>query len=404
MDAIAKEFQDSGQVFVIDFEKILEYTDSKNPKKEKKSTKEALAAFESGKKAYENLNIQEAITHLEKSKVLYKAALWDENSFEGLRSTKFYLAMAYLADKKDEKAKQELQEMIVLDPRRGQKNPSEKYYSPQIRQLYQKILQELKSSEMGELHIQTTPPKATVFLDGVSQGTTPFDVKDIPIGRHFVRVVPQGDTQGEMIEKSIVEGSNEIDYTFPEVASGDSYSFFQTLGGQKELDQTRATYLDEMGLALGADLFLFLTPLEGKVKGQLYDQRSQELSREVTEVSPPALVSKLLQSLGPDGYVIPGDRAASEQNSESATEATDDQAAGVELKPRSKLSTPHDAKGIDYTQTAEQPSSSGTKAWYQNKWVWIAIGGGLIAAGAGAYAFGLVDFGSSASTVKATIP
>jgi len=111
--------------------------------------------------------------------------------------------MAYLADKKETQAKSELQEMILMDPKRGQTNPSEKYYSPQIRQLYRQVLSEMQSAEKGDLHIQTTPANATVFLDGVAQGVTPFDIQDIPAGKHHIRLVPAGTTQGEMISSRL---------------------------------------------------------------------------------------------------------------------------------------------------------------------------------------------------------
>jgi tetratricopeptide (TPR) repeat protein len=164
MDAIGGEFKKSNQVFIVDFEKILEYVKSKQTKKTKKSTKDALAAFEKGKKAYQNLNIKEAIESLEKSKMLYQDALWDEDSFQGLRTTKFHLAMAYQADKKDTQAKLELQEVILIDPSRSESTLSEKYYSPQIRELYQKVLKEVKTAEAGQVQITTVPARKLLFL------------------------------------------------------------------------------------------------------------------------------------------------------------------------------------------------------------------------------------------------
>lgn len=411
MDAIGKEFKNSGQVFVIDFEKVLEYSSKQNTKSEKKSPKEALAEFEKGKKAYQELNIQESIQAFEKSKKLYQEILGDENSFDGLRATKFNLAMAYLADQKNTQAKLEIQELIIMDPKRDKTKPSEKYYSPEVRELYQKVLKEVNASDKGSVQITTTPSGARVYLDGVAQGSTPTDIQNIPVGRHFFRMVTS-EGSDEFIEKMISEGSNEVEVTIaPPSSGGDTIANFQTVGTQKELNQQRAAYLDEMGLALGADLFVFLTPLQGKVKGQLYDQRSQELSPEITEVSPQALVAKLLKFIGPDGYVVPSDGKSSEETADTVITPTSKQesssGAGVTLKPRSTTSKPGGAgQGLEYNEpSTKEPVVSNSQAWYENKWVWIGIGAGLIGAGAVLYLTGAVQFNnSSISTVRATIP
>lgn len=409
MDAIGNEFKKSGQVFVVDFTKTLEYVKSKQTKKTKKSTKDAVAAFEKGRKAYQNLNIKEAVESLEKSKMLYQDALWNEDSFQGLRTTKFYLAMAYLADKKEAQAKLELQEMILIDPKRAETKPSEKYYSPQVRQLYQKVLKDIEKADHGGVQISTSPSQATVFMDGSSVGKTPIELRDIPAGRHYFRMVSASGEQEEIVEKFIVAGSNEIEYTFSQISTNDTYDYFQTLGTQKELDQPRATYLDEMGLALGADLFVFLTPLQGKVKGQLYDQRSQELSHEVTQANPQALVAELLKALGPDGYVVPSQHEPSKPSAMTSQEQDDsvEPGVGVELKPRSTFAKPQNntgTPGIDYAADMPQKvAEPDNREWYQKPWVWAAIGAGALAAGAGLYFGGALE-GSGNSTVRATIP
>jgi hypothetical protein len=166
-----------------------------------------------------------------------------------------------------------------------------------------------------------------------------------------------------------------------------------------------------MGLALGADLFVFLTPLSGKVKGQLYDQRSQELSREITQSSPQALVAELLKSLGPDGYVVPSEHTpgsapmAQPEMMDSSEE--DPSGVGVELAPRSKLSRPNveASPGIPFNEQPQQAlQSPDTREWHEKPWVWGAIAGGAAAALLGLYFGGVINFDSNSSTVRAVIP
>lgn len=409
VDAIIKEFKASGQVYVVDFEKVMEYVGSKQQKKEKKSTKDAVAAFEKGKKSYQGLNIKEAIASFEKSKLLYQEALWNEESFQGLRTTKFHLAMAYLADQKTTQAKLEIQEMIQIDPNRAKTQPSEKYYSPQVRELYKKVLKEVQAADKGGLQIETTPAGSTVFMDGASIGKTPLDIRDIPLGRHYFRLVTARGDQEEFMEKFIVSGNNEIEFTFKKNVASDAYVNFQTVGDSKELEQSRATFLDEMGLALGADVFVFLTPGQGNVKGQLYDQRSQELSHEAVEASPQALVDELLLSLGPDGYVVPSDRAPKPKTAAPKTQEIKP-STGVELKARSDKAAAAAANpnqsDIDYSAppTAPTINDGGNKAWYQKTWVWVLIGAGVVGGASALYLTDTIKFGKTNSTVRATIP
>ena len=388
MEAIKSEFQNSGRVFVIDFEKVVEYVGGEKKGDRKKDLGKATKAFEKGKEEYQNLRLGEAISSFSTSVALYEKALLDERSFTGYRTAKFHLAMAHLARNDEVKAASELREMITLDPNREKITPSEKYYSPKIRELYKRILKEVLSDPKASLRVQSSPSGATVFLDGVFQGMTPFDIQDVPLGKHFIRLVlPEGKKE-EWIEKNLVEGRNEVEVRFAP-GTTDPYTYFQTLGSQKELSQARATYLDEMGLALGADIFLLLTPLQGKVRGQLYDQRSQELSQEITESNPQSLVQRLLSSLGSDGYVVAG---------QASPDIEEKSGAGIALKPKIES---EQNRAIDYKKPKQQKKVS--KPWYKNHWIWIGIGAGALAAGAGVY-LGSTLNSSTNSTVTATIP
>lgn len=391
LDAISSEFRGSNRVFVIDLIKVLEYLDSKGGSKNEGAIDEAAARFETGKQAYLNLKLDEAIENFSKASELYRLSLSNERSFDGFRSTKFHLAMSYLAKDQKEKAQAELRDMIILDPKRDTTQLSEKYFSPKIRELYKVTLKEVKAMKKGNVRVNVLPAGTAVFMDGVNQGSSPLDLQDVPVGVHYFRLVAQTG-QEEVIEKSIVEGANELDLKLDPGPSSDPMQFFGTLPRGKELDQERATYLDEMGLTLGADIFVFLTPLQGQVKGQLYDQRSQELSREEADSSPQGLVNRLLKSLSSDGYVIPANKMAADEP--EAPQEPIQSTSGIELKPKSN------SAGIDYKPAPTLQAAK--KPWYKNKWVWIGIGAGLAGAGAGAYF--LANQNNVTSTITLTIP
>ena len=44
----------------------------------------------------------------------------------------------------------------------------------------------------GQLHVRTSPPGATIFVDGQQLGTSPIILSDLPSGRHQVRAAMPG--------------------------------------------------------------------------------------------------------------------------------------------------------------------------------------------------------------------
>lgn len=56
------------------------------------------------------------------------------------------------------------------------------------RAMYDKVRAKLLRKKRGVLKITTTPPGATVRLDGVSRGKTPLTIKDLVRGEHYVQV------------------------------------------------------------------------------------------------------------------------------------------------------------------------------------------------------------------------
>jgi TonB family protein len=45
---------------------------------------------------------------------------------------------------------------------------------------------------LGTLHVETTPPGATLSIDGVARGATPLDVTEVPLGTHEVKLELKG--------------------------------------------------------------------------------------------------------------------------------------------------------------------------------------------------------------------
>ncbi|MCB0271843.1 MAG: PEGA domain-containing protein [Bdellovibrionales bacterium] len=383
--AIVSELQKSNKVGLVSDQEVLNFANQYSTNQKPTSSKEAYEFFQQGKLAYQNLDIENSVDYFRKAERLYKDTLWDEESFNAYRTTKFQLAQSFLALNRYDEAQIQMNEVMLLDPDRNEKKLSSKFYSPQVRKLYQDVFEEFQNKEKGDVILQSDPQGASVFLDGKKIGVTPASIKNIPVGKHYFRFTKNG-FEDHFNEQFIVVGENRIESRLQSSSLTSKDAYFTTLDPSQTIEENRRAFLDELGLALGGDIFLFLTPLSGKVQGQLYDQRSQELSPQIQGKTPAELVEKLLRFLGPDGYVVSRDDV-----SQSA------------LVQKDNIEIPNEKPELS-TTAPKQPSTSSENKITKKWWFWPAVGVVVIGAGAGMYAGGVFDQGVSSSTLVTEIP
>ncbi len=387
--AIVQAFRQTEKIQVVDLSAVGSYLAQFQPGGTGEGAKEAARLLKEGQEAYRDLKLKESISLLEKAKILYRNQLSQPENFEGLRACQFHLAMGYLSLKDEARAKEELKEIYRLDPERDSRKLSVQAYPPPIRELYKKVRTEMVKGERGSLEVKSQPTGALVYVNGASTGAAPVVVNELPVGEHFLSLSLKGH-ESRFSSKYVVVGANQFQGRLEEAQSQDYEKYFRIINLEKKLDHHRLAFLDEMGLKLGGDIFVFLTPGQGEVHGQLYDQRSQEMSAKETGNDPKALVAKLLDSLDADGYVIRGQMAPPSEPP----------------KKKTPLSAQPLPSAVPTPGPAKQPGlSSSSRPWYQNPWIWAAVGGGLLLAGGSVLLFSDVAKSSATtSTVRVTIP
>jgi hypothetical protein len=144
---------------------------------------------------------------------------------------------------------------------------------------------------------------------------------------------------------------------------------------------------------------VFLTPGQAEVNGQLYDQRSQELSPIAKDSSPEGLVTKLMRFIDAEGYVakpaLEPEKTEEPSAAPAGTKKIPDQ-----LKPEAEGTFSGEAQAAPQTAPV-----SGGASWYKNPWIWAAIGGGLLLVGGGVFV--VAKYGkqsASTGTVKVVVP
>jgi hypothetical protein len=109
-------------------------------------------------------------------------------------------------------------------------------------------------SAKGSLLVESTPPGAGTFVDGVAIGATPIHLKDIPPGLHLWRVLlPSGEAAGSVVQ--IVPGqSSRVSAQAP---GSDPESKLLAALTQNRIDQSVLEAAAAHAKGLQADLVIF---------------------------------------------------------------------------------------------------------------------------------------------------
>jgi hypothetical protein len=121
----------------------------------------------------------------------------------------------------------------------------------------------LQGGAKGELLIESIPPAAVAWVDGVPLGSTPLRVKDVPAGGHYWRVqLPSGEAVGGVVE---VGAQKQVKVAGQSAATDPETRLLAALS-QNRLDEAAAAAAKQHGQAVGADQVVFgaLSP-EGKI-------------------------------------------------------------------------------------------------------------------------------------------
>lgn len=142
--------------------------------------------FESGKRKYNELFIEEAIKNLEHSLSIIEKHIAVLTDFELLSNVLLYLATSHRMFGENQKAESFMKRYIFINP---DKTLDQNVFSPDITDFFRDIKENYSAySDEGAVAFDTDPPGALVFVDGKVRGTTPLTVSGIKSGKHYYRL------------------------------------------------------------------------------------------------------------------------------------------------------------------------------------------------------------------------
>lgn len=158
----------------------------------------ARAAVEEAKSLRQGRKFNAAEKKLGEALDLYKKGAAGLTDVAELQDAFVLLAAIQYNTGRDEEGAKSLDTALALAPTR--ELPLAKT-SPMFTRVVNAAKANLEKAPKGSLMVESTPAGAQVFVDGVSLGTSPVLVKDVPAGQHTWRVqLPSGESIGGVVQ------------------------------------------------------------------------------------------------------------------------------------------------------------------------------------------------------------
>lgn len=346
----------------------------------RENLRKAFKLLRDGKKAYNKMNMPEAIERLSKAKKEFVTALNELKSNEKLLEAYLYLGMAYAAIGKRKRAYSEFKKALYLD---GKIHLSPKEYSPAVIKVFERAKRDMADLPKGTLLVDSVPSDSTVYVNAKDIGVTPLNTL-YHVGQYFMKIEKEGYLEWYQLI-SVEDKINTVEVELAPIAADDELVVsLKPVSEPSYVDQYTAALLIDIKKKLGVDL-IFLGWIERSVRdmiaGQFYDTRTGKFSAVVQssmgknfsniDYGVRRMINELNTSIDKSGYVI------------AMQEVKDEP---LPLVPPTKPPTPQEIR------------AQKSKLWYNKWWVWALIGGFAAGAGVGIY-YGVQGGSSNGITV-----
>jgi hypothetical protein len=369
---------------------LQEYTSSKVDPKSQAVISTAYERYNEGMTFYRKLDLTNALKEFNASVRGYREGISILRDNHYLLFSHLYLGIILHFLGRVEEGKKFIQEMVMLDAERKTRVLPQRDFPPKIVELHKQITKEVLARPVSVLSVDSSPTAATVMFDGAEVGKTPFIIKDIPSGQHFLSL----DLQGHQYYAAPIQinaGAQNFTTVLKEKNSLQIYPVDSQTEDVKSELQTIGQKLNTDILILGQTTLNDSNNMTTQV--QLFDTRSStfsEVFEETVSVKKPkfqALVEKIKESILQTGLTT------------STAEADSTAATAIIMKE----SETKDTAEVNLADFNEKPTEevNNNKPIYKKWWFWGAIG--VVVAGTGTYLL-MQDNGATANIVTINNP
>jgi hypothetical protein len=352
--------------------------------REEETLLRARTALADGRRAYDALNLDEAIARLGQAEALYQTTGPLLGDLSELTTTLAYLGAALTLRGSTDEGVTTFVSLLTIDP-----TYSPDGFPPTVTRIFERALQRLSQSAKGTIEIYSTPPYSTVYVDGRFRGVTPLTLSDLYSGTHYLRIEQNGYVvHGAPIE--IAPNQRITSQTrLQSVKSGAELRDLLSRASREALQEGMGPSTRSLARMLVAETFLLVSVSQsGKdvtLTGAAYDAGSATkltTERAVIDAEGPAflkdvgaLADKLLASLSTGSSA--GAVAGGQEGGGGGFGLGVGQGAGVQQQPAGGGAPPPGPSGYASAQRDDGSPPAGTVVG------WLMVGVGVIGVGTG---------------------
>ena len=156
---------------------------------ERAQSQKAEAALKEGMKAYNNVELNDAIESFEQAIQLYGPLLeYPEHRAKAEEAT-LYLAASYVLNGDGKDGEKTFVRLLKLNPSLSLDG---KGFTPAVFDIYAKAKGELEDAPSGSVNVTSDPDGMAVYMDGYFRGLAPVSLEGLSVGEHFLKVIEPG--------------------------------------------------------------------------------------------------------------------------------------------------------------------------------------------------------------------
>lgn len=388
--------------------KLQDYSSAMADPKSQAVVATAYEHYNTGMQYYRKLDLANALKEFNAAVRGYREGISILRDNYYLLFSHLYLGIILNFLGREEEGKKFIQEMVTLDADRKSRALPQRDFSPKIVELHKQVTKEVLARQTSTLSVDSVPSGAKIMFDGSEIGKTPFVVKDIPNGQHFLSLdlvgyqyygAPIQVNPGNQSFTTNLKEKNLFVIYAPEARTEVAKNDLKAVAQKLDVD---VLVLGQAGAEDGGAI---------KVQTQTYDARTGTFSEVFEEninikTKKPkfeTMISKIKDSMNNKKVAGTKTTATTQAKKDKTTKEVEKEAAPAPAKKITDTPIPPVQKQqIDLGEFEDKSAEkkSNPNAFYKKWWFWTAIG---VAAVAGGSAVLLSQDRSSSSNIV-TIP
>lgn len=331
----------------------------------------AYERFNTGMQFYRKLDLTNSLKEFNASVRGYREGISILRDNHYLLFSHLYLGIILHFLGRVEEGKKFIQEMVMLDSQRKTRVLPQRDFPPKIVELHKQVTKEVLARPVSTLSVDSSPSGATVMFDGAEVGKTPYMVKDIPSGQHFLSL----DLQGHQYYGAPIQvnpGAQNFTTVLKEKNTLQVYPFDQQSDAAKSELKSTAQMLNVDMLILGQAVMKDNNNVSAQV--QVFDAKTSTFSEifdETVSVKKPrfqSMVGKIKDWVNGKGS--------------TAAKAATPAAPVKTLKEPKKKEAASDIDLADFRDKSSPKDDTMSSPIYKKWWFWGIIGAAAVGGGA----------------------